>query len=49
VFADSSTLSRPMAYNLNERQMRRRIAQFGGQEVAHSEKERARELAYAAR
>jgi hypothetical protein len=38
-----------MSHTLNDRQMQRRIAEYGGREVTRSEKDRARELAYAAK
>ena len=41
--------SRPMSHTLNDRQMQRRIAEYGGKEIARNERERARELGYAAR
>src|SRR4051812_9771831 len=38
-----------MSHTLNDRQMQRRIAEYGGNEVARSDKERVRDLAYAAK
>jgi hypothetical protein len=38
-----------MSHTLNDRQMQRRIAEYGGKEIARNERERARELGYAAR
>src|SRR3954468_19286589 len=38
-----------MSHTLHDRPMQRRIAEYGGKEAARSEKERARELLYAAK